>query len=184
MSEDLKRIAIMDLNRPSEVHPGQLLAAAERKQQTYGCLEEALSYYVEQGWVVHVFPWVVGIRGMIDPLHIESLLKFLDIQRKHWRTVIERTVLASVRALYFLFGGLSEAISPDLDSENSAPVSHAKEMAVGTKRKPHRQERGAAQECTDSDSSMVDDQMGEPRPSSRVRRDPTSRMLRPLTGLP
>ena len=83
MSEGLKKIAIVDLNRPSDVHPGQLLAAAERKQQTYGCLEEALSYYVEQGWVVHVFPWVVGIRGIIDPLHIESLLKFPDIQRKH-----------------------------------------------------------------------------------------------------
>ena len=51
----------MDLNRPSYVHPGRLLAAAERKQQTYDYLEEALSYYVEQGWVVHVFPWVVGI---------------------------------------------------------------------------------------------------------------------------
>ena len=87
-------------------------------------------------------PWVVGIRGMIDPLHIESLSKFLDIRRKHWRTVIELTVLPSVRALYFLhivrFGGLSGAISPDLDSENSAAVSHTREAAVGTKRKPHR----------------------------------------------
>ena len=46
----------MDPNLPSDVHPGQLRAAAERKQQTYGCLEEALSYYAEQGWVVHVFP--------------------------------------------------------------------------------------------------------------------------------
>ena len=36
VSEKLKKIAIVDLNRPSDVHPGQLLAAAERKQQTYG----------------------------------------------------------------------------------------------------------------------------------------------------
>ena len=181
VSEGLKKIAIVDLNRPSDVHPGQLHAAAERKQQTYGCLEEALSYYVEQGWVVHVFPWVVGIRGIIDPLHIESLLKFLDIQRKHWKTVIERTVLASVRALYFLhkvrFGGLAEAISPDLDSESSAPVSHAREVAVGTKRKTHRQDGRAAQEYADSDSSTTDDQTGDPRPPSRVRRDPISQMM-------
>ena len=61
VSEERKEIAIVDLNRPSDVHPGQLLAAAKRKQQTYGCLEEALSYYVDQRWVVHVFrvPWVV-----------------------------------------------------------------------------------------------------------------------------
>ncbi len=43
VSEELKKIAIVDLNRPSYVHPGQLLAVAERKKQTYGCVEEALS---------------------------------------------------------------------------------------------------------------------------------------------
>ncbi len=43
-------------------------------------LVEGLSYYTEQGWVVHVFPLIVGIRGMIDSSHVQSLLKLLEIQ--------------------------------------------------------------------------------------------------------
>ncbi len=62
-----KKIAIVDLSRPSDVHQTQLLAAIQ-KQQTYQPLVEGLSYYTKQGWVVHVFPWVVGIRGMMSEL--------------------------------------------------------------------------------------------------------------------
>ena len=83
VSQQHKRIAVVDLCRQSDVHPAQLLAAAMRKQQTYLPLLDALSYYSEQGWTLHVFPWVVGIRGMINPLHIHSLLKFAEIHRKH-----------------------------------------------------------------------------------------------------
>ncbi len=93
LPSEVKKIAIMDLkflHCPSNVHPAQLMAAAVCKQQTYSCLEEALSAYVDQGWVVHVFPWVVGIIGMIYPLHIESVLKFLGIPRKKWPEVLER----------------------------------------------------------------------------------------------
>ena len=47
---------------------------------------------------------------MIDPQYIGALLGFLEIPKKHWQTAVERTVLASVRALHFLhrvrFGGL------------------------------------------------------------------------------
>jgi hypothetical protein len=82
ISQHHQRIAIVDLCRPSDVHPAQLLAAAMRKQRTYGPLQEALGQYTEQGWTVHVFPWVVGIRGLIDPFHIESLLRFLCVQQK------------------------------------------------------------------------------------------------------
>jgi hypothetical protein len=113
ISEEFKRIAIPDLCRPSDVFPLQLQAAAQRKQQAYSPLEEALSYYTEQGWIVHVFPWVVRIRlgGMLDPAHVESLLKFIGIQQKHWKVAAERSVLASVRSFHFLhkvrFGRLS-----------------------------------------------------------------------------
>jgi hypothetical protein len=41
-------------------------------------------------------------RDMIDPLHVHSLLKFAEIQQKHWKTAVERTVLASVRAFHYL----------------------------------------------------------------------------------
>jgi hypothetical protein len=46
--------------------------AAKRKQHAYGPLKEALSYCTYQCWVIHIFPWVVGIRGKIDPRHVES----------------------------------------------------------------------------------------------------------------
>jgi hypothetical protein len=39
---------------------------------------------------------------MIDPVHVESLPKFLGIQRKYWRMAVERMVLASVQAFRFL----------------------------------------------------------------------------------
>ena len=43
---------IVDLCRPSDVHPDQLLAAAMRKQQAYLPLQEALSFYSDQGWTI------------------------------------------------------------------------------------------------------------------------------------
>jgi hypothetical protein len=69
VSEVHKKIAIVDLSRPSDAYQAQLLAAAIRKQQTYHPLVEDLSYYTKQGWVVHVFPWVVGIRGTMNSSH-------------------------------------------------------------------------------------------------------------------
>ena len=128
--------------RPSDVHPAQLRAAAIRKQQTYLPLLAALSYYSDQGWTIHVFPWVVGIRGTIDPTHIQSLLKFLGIQRKHWQVAVEKTVLASVRAFYFLhtvrFGRLQEDARPPHDPDHSDDDSVDVMGGVQVKRSPHR----------------------------------------------
>ena len=60
---------------------------------------------------------------MIDPKHVESLLKFLGVQHKYWQVAVERSVLASVRALHFLhtvrFGGRSEATLTAFDPGNS-----------------------------------------------------------------
>ncbi len=53
---------------------------------------------------MQVLTWVVGIRGLIDPPLIvsESRLPFLDIPGKHREAAVERTVLTSVKALYFM----------------------------------------------------------------------------------
>ena len=51
---------------------------------------------------MHVFPWVVGFRGFIDPAHLGALLSFLRVPRPQWRVAAERSALASVRALYFM----------------------------------------------------------------------------------
>ncbi len=61
---------------------------------------------------MHIFPWVVGIRGLIKPSYIVSLFTFLDVSSKHHKTTVERTVLASVKVLYFMhqinFGGIHD----------------------------------------------------------------------------
>jgi hypothetical protein len=57
VSAQHKRIALVDLCRSANGPPDQLTAAGTRKQQKYNMLVEALTYYVDNGWVVHVFPW-------------------------------------------------------------------------------------------------------------------------------
>jgi len=90
VSEAAKRIAIVDLSRPADVYPGQLTLAGARKQHKYSPLVMALEHYSEQGWIVHVFPWVVGFRGLIDPAHVASLLEFLDVPKQRWQAALER----------------------------------------------------------------------------------------------
>jgi hypothetical protein len=157
VSTEFKRIAIPDLCRPSDVLPIQIPTAAQRKQHAYSPLVEALSYYTEQGWIVHIFPWVVGIRGMIDPVYVESLLKFIGIQRTLWKVAVERSVLASVRAFHYLhkvrFGGLSRAVCPDPDPSNSDSEQDVSKENIAAKRKSRRSHTNLAQDYTDSDSS-------------------------------
>jgi hypothetical protein len=100
ISQVHKGIAIIDLCRPSDVHREQLHAAALRKQEGYSPLIYALDYYISQGCR----------GGRIHLPHIPALLNFLDTPQKYWSATIASTVLASVKALYFLhrvrFGGL------------------------------------------------------------------------------
>ena len=100
VSSEVKERAILDLCRPSDMHPKQLTAAAIRKQDGYSPLVEALDHYTNSGWTVHVFPWVVGVRGLINPAHIYALLEFLEIPGKCKKPAVELKVLASVKALY------------------------------------------------------------------------------------
>ena len=114
---NLKYIAIVDLCRPSDVHPEQFNVAAIRKQEGYLPLEETLDHhYKDSGRIVHFLQWVVGIQVLRDPANICSLLDFL-VHRKHRETAAEQTVLASVKALYSMhqvrFGGLYGRQSTD-----------------------------------------------------------------------
>jgi hypothetical protein len=45
-----KRIAILDLSRPSDVHTDQLATAYSRKNISYAPLADALYYYKTEGW--------------------------------------------------------------------------------------------------------------------------------------
>ena len=81
----------------------ELLAAAhDRKVRTYAPLLEALQAYIDDGWQVEIFPWVVGVRGLVNQDAIQCCLEFLDMPRKSWRRIIEDTAKESVKAFYVL----------------------------------------------------------------------------------
>ena len=67
----------------------QLVAAHERKMLTYAPLLVALQVYLDEGWQVEIFPWVVGVRGLLDSDTIKSSLEFLEIHWQHWRRITE-----------------------------------------------------------------------------------------------
>ncbi len=73
-----QEVSQYSLCRPSDVHPEQLKAAAVGKQDGCSPLVAAIGHYSDRGWTVNVFPWVVGISGLVDPSHIHTLLDFLD----------------------------------------------------------------------------------------------------------
>jgi hypothetical protein len=115
MSYAHKRIAIIDLCRPSDAYDHQLKAAATLKQGGHSPLLHALDFYTLQGWVMHGFPCLVGIISLLHPRHICALLQCLEVPHKHWPSAVETlesTVLTSVNAFYFLhrvrFVGLPE----------------------------------------------------------------------------
>jgi hypothetical protein len=61
----------------------ELLAAAhERKVRTYAPLLEALQAYLDEGWQVESFPWVIGVRYLLDSAAIKCCLEFLEVHRK------------------------------------------------------------------------------------------------------
>ena len=63
---------------------------------------EALQAYLDDGWQVEIFPWVVGVRGLVNQDAIQCCLEFLNIPRKSWRRIIEDTAKESVKAFYVL----------------------------------------------------------------------------------
>ncbi len=79
VSSELKRIAIIGLCRPSVVYSEQLPEAVIRKQDGDSPLIAALDQCTDSGWIVHVFQWEVGIRGLLDQSHVHALLDFLEI---------------------------------------------------------------------------------------------------------
>jgi hypothetical protein len=91
--------------------------------------------------------------GMIDSSQVQSLLKFLDIQRKLWQIVIEQTALASVRAFHFLhkvpFSEPLELVQLDTDP-NRAGEDDA--STTVTKRKYETTSKHFVEDDSDSDS--------------------------------
>ena len=102
MSQQRRKIAIVEVSRPMDGSSGHLAAAYERKIRTYTPLLAALQAYPDDGWQVELFPWVVGVRGLLDSAAIQCCLEFLELPRKCWRRIIEDTAKESVKAFYAL----------------------------------------------------------------------------------
>jgi hypothetical protein len=163
------------------------MSPAQRKQQAYSPLQEALSYNTGQGWIVHVSQWVVGIRVMLDPAHVESLLKFIGVQQKQWKVAAERLVLASVRAFHFLdkvrFGGLSYATRSDLNSDHSDCEQEDSKDGAVAKRKSSGSRASLALGNTDSDSKPTLKQNPGQHTGPHRRRVEPCPLLRRTPGL-
>ena len=97
-----KRIAVVDLTRPSDMLSAQLEEAYRSKKRKYGPVRSALHHYIREGWTIEILPWVIGIRGLTDTASLQQALSFLDISQQKWRDIIEDSVLASVRALAYM----------------------------------------------------------------------------------
>ena len=97
-----KRIAVLELTRPSDMLTVQLDEAYRRKKRKYCPIKAALHYYIREGWTIEILPWVIGIRGLADTVHLQTALSFLDIPQQKWAAIIEDSVLASVRALAYM----------------------------------------------------------------------------------
>ena len=61
VSQSLRKIAFVEVSRPMDGSSEQLAAARERKIHTYAPLLEALQVYLDEGWQVEIFPWVVAL---------------------------------------------------------------------------------------------------------------------------
>ena len=83
-----KRIAIIDLCRPSDVHEDQLKTAVTLKQDGYSPLIRAFDFYTTQGWIIHVFPRLVRILGLLHPSDICALLQFSEVPCKYWLSAV------------------------------------------------------------------------------------------------
>ena len=59
------------------------------KKISYCPLEVALRHHSDAGWLIVVFPWVVGIRGLVDVQTIHAVLKFLDIPKKKGKAAVD-----------------------------------------------------------------------------------------------
>ena len=102
VSQSRRKIALVELCRPMDDSSEQLAAAHERKMRTYTPLLEALQAYLDAGWHIEIFPWVVGIRGLLNSATIKNCLEFLTVPRQRWERIIEDVAKESVKAFYSL----------------------------------------------------------------------------------
>ncbi len=61
ISRKRKKIAILELTRPSDMSLAQMKEAYGEKIQKYVPIPLSLQHYIHTGWNIEFLPWVVGI---------------------------------------------------------------------------------------------------------------------------
>ena len=102
LSWSRRRIAIIDISRPSDTYVEQLQSSHDRKKSCYQPLLHALQEYVDEGWQVAILPWVVGVRGLVKETLLKEALEFLAIPTTAWKSILETSVRTSVGGFAFL----------------------------------------------------------------------------------
>jgi len=102
VSQQFRKIAIIDLCRPSDTVVDQLDAAHDRKLRAYSPLLTALQQYVTDGWIVEILPWVVSIGGLVHVRGAQRALKFLAIPVEKCASLLQAVAVASVQAFHFM----------------------------------------------------------------------------------
>ena len=100
ISRQRKKIASLELTRPSYPSPAQMKEAYREKIQKHVPIPLALQHYIHTDWSIEILPWVVGIQGFADTKHPHTALEYLAIPKSQWKVMNEDSVLASVRARY------------------------------------------------------------------------------------
>jgi len=102
VSRARRKIAILDVCRPSDSRLARLSAAYQDKVRTYQPLLAALGQYSDNGWTVQILPWVVGARGLIQQRTLCNALDFLEICKDNWQPILNGSVQAAISALLFM----------------------------------------------------------------------------------
>jgi hypothetical protein len=102
VSHSRRKIAIMDVIRPSDIRRERLQAAYQDKMRIYEPLRQALDNYASSQWEIRILPWVVGTRGLVQHSTLTSALEFLEIPAVRWPGIISSTVQAAVAGLVLM----------------------------------------------------------------------------------
>ena len=133
VSHSRRKIAIVDVIRPSDIRRDRLSAAYQDKLRIYEPLRQALDSYASSLWEIRILPWVVGSRGLVQHSALTSALEFLEIPAARWPGIISGTVQAAVAGLVLMhrvrFSHANSQRNLESDLEDTVPRSGAKRSA-------------------------------------------------------
>ncbi len=105
----------MEVHAERAIDGKSILEAYERKKTKYQDLASILrERFGRQGWKVQVFPWVIGVRGVLQVegiqqargvMHVEGIqqaMAFMEVPAAKRKGLLRKSAAASVEALEYL----------------------------------------------------------------------------------